>query len=65
MQRMDECIDALGTAFIFSKLGANLGSGIVEIMYGDRGKTSFTSHHWLHRFARMLFGVHDVPGTFQ
>lgn len=53
----DKCIDSLGNPTIFSTLNANSRSCQVDIDKKDRDKTSFSSHHGLFRFTRMLFGL--------
>ena len=63
--RMDECIDSLGDATVFTKLDGNSGYWQVEIAEDDRDKTTFASHSGLYRFLRMLFGLKNAPATFQ
>lgn len=63
--RMDECIDSLADATIFTTLDANSGHWQIEIREEDKDKTTFTSHHGLFRFTRMPFGLKNAPGTFQ
>ena len=63
--RMDECIDSLGDARIYTALDANCGYWQIEIEENDRNKTAFTSHQGLYRFKRMPFGLRNAPGTFQ
>ena len=63
--RMDECIDSLGDAGIFSTLDANSGYWQVEIHPEDKDKSAFSSHFGLFRFTRMPFGLRNAPATFQ
>jgi hypothetical protein len=62
---MDECIDSLGDATIFSTLDCNGGYWQIPVLPEDRDKTSFTSHEGLYRFTRMPFGLTNAPATFQ
>lgn len=41
---MDECIDSLGDAAIFTSLDANSGYWPIEMDETDKDKTNFTSH---------------------
>ena len=65
LPRMDECIDSLGDATVFTTLDCNSGYLQVEIAEEDRNKTSFASHSGLYRFLRMPFGLKNAPTTFQ
>ena len=42
--RMDECIDSLGDAVIFSTLDCNAGYWQIRLAHGDRDKTTFVCH---------------------
>lgn len=53
---MDNFIDFLGDATVFSTLHANWGYLQIEKDEQDRYKTAFLHHHGLHRFKRMQFG---------
>ena len=63
--RMDEYIDSLGSASVFTALDANWGYWQVPIRKGDRDKTAFVCHQGLYRFNRMPFGLTNAPATFQ
>ena len=62
---MDECIDSLGDARIFSTLDANSGYWRIPIAPKDQDKTSFTMHFGTYAFTRMLFGLKNVLATYQ
>ncbi len=47
--RMDECIDSLGSAKIFSTLDCNSGFWQIPIGEKDRDKTAFVWHSRLYR----------------
>jgi hypothetical protein len=65
LPRMDECIDSLGDAKIFSTLDCNSGYWQIPVHPEDRAKTTFTSHEGLYWFLRMPFGLRNAPATFQ
>jgi Reverse transcriptase (RNA-dependent DNA polymerase) len=62
---MDECIDSIGEAVIFTTLDCNSGYWQIPIDPIDMDKTAFTSHHGLYRFTRLPFGLRNAPGFFQ
>jgi dUTPase len=64
LPRMDDCLDSLGAANIFSTLDANSGYWQLNVAEADRDKTSFTSHRGTFRFKRMPFGLVNAPQRF-
>ena len=65
LPRMDDCIDSLSTARVFSLLDALWGYWQILLAEEDRDKTTFTSHMGTHRYLRMPFGLRNAPATFQ
>jgi len=65
LPRMDECIDSLGEATIFSTLDCNAGYWQVAIAPEDRDRTAFVCHESAYQYKRMPFGLTNAPATFQ
>lgn len=63
--RMDECINSLGEATVFTTLDRSSEYWQAGIAKKDRDKTKFASHCVLYRFLCMLFGLKNAPATFQ
>lgn len=63
--RVNECIDSLGEAKVFSTLNANSGYWRMEVDERDHNKTSITSQHGLYRLTRMSSGLNNAQVTFQ
>ena len=65
LPRIDDCIDSLGDAVIFTTLDANAGYWQIPVAPEDRDKTTFTCHKGTFRYLRMPFGLRNAPATFQ
>ena len=65
LPRMDDCIDSLGDAAVFSTLDCNLGYWQIPMSDEDMDKTAFVSHLGTFRYRRMPFGLKNAPATFQ
>ena len=65
LPRIDETLDALAGAKVFTTLDLASGYWQVEVDIADREKTAFTTRHGLFEFQVMPFGLCNAPGTFQ
>ena len=54
--RMDDCIDSLGDAAVFTTLYCKSGYRQIPVHPRDRDKTTFTSHCGIYQFRRLPFG---------
>ena len=55
--RMNECVDLLGNAKVFTTLNANSEFWQVPMAEEDIKKTAFTTHDGLYELGRMPFGL--------
>lgn len=63
--KMDECIDSLGNAKVFTTLYCNKGYWQMPLAKDSRELTAFTCHAGLYRFLHMVFGLTNAPETIQ
>ena len=65
LPQIDDCLDSLGDAEIFTTLDRNAGYWQVPVATEDHDKTTFTSYLGTFVYRRMPFGLRNAPATFQ
>jgi len=65
LPRMDDYLDSLGDATVFSTFDCNASYWQIPVAEEDRDKTTFTAHTGLLRFLRLPFGLVNAPASFQ
>jgi hypothetical protein len=65
LPRIDETLEALGGALLFTTLDLRAGYWQIGVAREDRDKTAFTTKRGLYRLKRMPFGLMNAPSTFQ
>jgi len=62
--RMDECIDSLGDASVFSTLDCNARYWQIQVAEEDKHLAAFTCHSGAWQCVHLPFGLCNAPATF-
>lgn len=62
---MDECIESLEEAKLFSTFDANLGYLQVELYKKDIDETAIVAHIRFYKYTKILFDLKSAPEMFQ
>jgi transposase InsO family protein len=65
LPRIDDCLDCLSGAKLFSTLDLQAGYWQIEVKEEDRPKTAFITRSGLYEYVTMPFGLTNGPGTFE
>lgn len=65
LPRMDDCLDSMSGANLFSTLDLQSGYWQIEVKESDRPKTAFITRSGLYEYQTLPFGLCSAPSTFQ
>jgi len=65
LPRMEDCLESLGDAKVFTSLDCTAGYWKVHLRPADREKTAFTTHAGIYHWLSMALGLTNAPATFQ
>ena len=65
LPRVDDCIDCLDGAKMFSTLDLQAGYWQIVVKESDRDKTAFVTRSGLYEYVTMPFGLCNAPSTFE